>query len=65
MKKLTLDHLRVDSFATLDSAARTRGTVAGYQSAQCTVGFGCPDSYGGTCWVTCYETCYCETVFEC
>jgi|GEM_PF-1250223 len=65
MKKLTLDHLRVDSFATVGSAATTRGTVAGYQTAQCTVGYGCPESYGGTCWMTCFETCPCSEGPDC
>jgi hypothetical protein len=63
MKKLRLDSLAVDSFATTDGIHAMRGTVAGY-SAQCTI-YGCPISYGGTCWITCGDSCYCETVFEC
>jgi hypothetical protein len=47
MKKLQLDTLKVDSFATTDGLDTIRGTVAGY-SAQCTL-LNCPVSYGGTC----------------
>jgi hypothetical protein len=57
MKKLSLDTLRVDTFATTSEIAALRGTVAAY-SAQCTVR-DCPESYGGTCWITCFETCPC------
>lgn len=60
MKKLRLDALKVDGFATTAPVKPLRGTVAAYQSAQCTV-FDCPISYGGTCWVTCWESCYCDT----
>ena len=65
MKKLRLDNLKVDSFTTTAGIEAVRGTVAAHQTAQCTEGYGCPDSYGGTCWVTCWNSCYCETVFEC
>ena len=47
MKKLQLDSLQVDSFATVDAVEEMRGTVAAY-SAQCTL-INCPVSYGGTC----------------
>jgi hypothetical protein len=57
MQKLRLDSLTVDSFSTTTGAMEVRGTVAGY-SAQCTVR-DCPVSYGGTCWITCFETCPC------
>ena len=60
MKKLNLDGLKVDTFATTDGIDGVRGTVAGYQSAQCTL-LNCPVSYGGTCYVTCRQSCYCET----
>jgi hypothetical protein len=64
MKKFNLDGLKVDSFATTATLPRDRGTVAGH--AALNTGFtACPISYGGTCWVTCAESCYCETVFEC
>lgn len=59
MKKLNLDGLRVDSFATASDVASIRGTVLG-MSATCAI------SYNGTCYVTCYMTCFetcegCET----
>jgi hypothetical protein len=43
MKKLRLDSLRIDSFATTSRAVprMTTGSPA------------CPISYGGTCWITC------------
>jgi hypothetical protein len=59
MKKLRLDTLRVDSFATTGDIDAVRGTVAAY-SAQCTI-INCPISYGGTCHVTCWDSCYCDT----
>ena len=60
MKKLRLDTLKVDGFATTAPIGAVRGTVVAHQSAQCTV-INCPVSYGGTCWVTCYDSCYCDT----
>lgn len=63
MKKLKLDSLAVDSFATTDRIDSTRGTVVAH-SAQCTI-YDCPVSYGGTCWISCWDSCYCETQFEC
>jgi len=57
MKKLSLDTLRVETFATASDLGAVRGTVAAH-SAQCTV-LNCPVSYGGTCWITCFETCPC------
>jgi hypothetical protein len=59
MKKLRLDTLRVDSFATTADIDAVRGTVAAY-SARCTL-IDCPISYGGTCYVTCWDSCYCDT----
>lgn len=47
MKKLQLDSLAVESFATSDGIDSMRGTVVGY-SAKCTI-INCPVSYGGTC----------------
>jgi hypothetical protein len=52
MKKLHLEALKVDGFATTPRIGAVRGTVAGYQSAQCTL-YNCPISYGGTCVITC------------
>jgi hypothetical protein len=51
MKKLHLDGLKVDSFATTDGIDAVRGTVAAY-SAKCTI-INCPYSYGGTCVISC------------
>jgi len=56
MKKLHLDTLAVDSFATAAVATRLRGTVAAHQTAQY-----CPDSWDGTCWISCWDSCQCET----
>jgi len=61
MKKLSLDHLAVDSFATSPSAPRVRGTVAAREDTgigTCTNDTeGCPVSWEGTCHLTCFETC--------
>ena len=56
MKKLQLDSLTVDSFATTDGIGGIRGTVAGY-SAQCTI-IGCPVSHRVTCEISCQS---CDT----
>jgi hypothetical protein len=56
MKKLQLDALAVESFATTDAMDPIRGTVAAH-SAKCTI-FNCPYSYGGTCVVTGCQPCY-------
>jgi hypothetical protein len=64
MKKLQLDSLSVDSFATTADAAtvaKLRGTVAGHATGQCSAVYGCVESVGGTCWVTCFDSCSCET----
>jgi len=55
MKKLSLDALRVDSFATTPEAATLRGTVAAF-SAQCTV-VSCIASHRITCEISCGGTC--------
>lgn len=55
MKKLSLDTLRVDTFATTPEIATLRGTVAAY-SAQCTV-VGCIASHRVTCEISCNGTC--------
>ena len=47
MKKLQLDTLAVESFATTSDIDSMRGTVAGY-SAQCTI-IGCAASHRVTC----------------
>lgn len=50
MKKLNLDGLRVDSFATSDDESPARGTVLGAMNT----GTGaCPISYNGTCVISC------------
>jgi len=60
MKKLRLESLRVDSFATTSAAGTGRGTVLARNT-----GFtACPISWNGTCYVTCYMTCF-ETCEEC
>jgi hypothetical protein len=64
MKKLHLDGLKVDSFTTTRDAGDARGTVAAHATGQCTYR-DCPYSWDGTCWVTCWDSCYCETEFEC
>lgn len=61
MKKLRLEALAVDSFATTAVAAKLRGTVAAHNTAQCSAVYGCVESVGGTCWVTCFDSCACET----
>jgi hypothetical protein len=52
MKKLRLDSLTVESFATAAPSAGARGTVLAHRTASW-----CPESWDGTCWVTCWETC--------
>jgi len=61
MKKLRLDSLAVDSFATTAMAAKLRGTIAGHDTGQCSAVYGCVESVGGTCWITCWDSCPCET----
>ena len=61
MKKLRLDALKVDTFATTPAIEPVRGTVAAHNTAQCSAVYGCVESIGGTCWVTCFDSCYCET----
>ena len=50
MKKLQLDSLAVESFATTDGIDAMRGTVAGYVRPTL---IECPYSYGGTCAISC------------
>ena len=52
MKKLQLDDLKVDSFATTTGGGDTRGTVAAHDAAPDTF-LQCPYSYGGTCVISC------------
>ncbi len=61
MKKLQLDLLAVESFITTAVATKLRGTVAGHDTAQCSAVYGCVESVGGTCWITCLDSCLCET----
>ena len=56
MKKLTLEDLAVDSFATTPAAGSARGTVLGHAVTH-TCDAGCPLSYGGTCVITCSNGC--------
>jgi hypothetical protein len=56
MKKLQLDGLKVDSFATTAGIDAVRGTVVGHDRTQ-TCDAGCPLSYGGTCVITCAAGC--------
>ncbi|SOD03089.1 hypothetical protein SAMN05216486_10813 [bacterium JGI 053] len=63
MKKLHLDGLKVDSFATAPRSPAVRGTVAG---REIDTNLHCPDSYNGTCWVTCWDSCQCDSsVYVC
>ena len=57
MKKLHLDGLAVESFATTAPLATRRGTVAARSLPELRTASGCPDSWDGTCYVTCWETC--------
>lgn len=47
---LRLDDLKIDSFATTADRIARPGTVVGYQ--QRTLG-PCPESWNGTCYITC------------
>ena len=59
MKKLQLDRLKVDSFATTNGIAAIRGTIAGYATSRCNTLADCPYSYGGTCAISCRP---CDTI---
>ena len=61
-KKLRLDSLAIDSFTTIARAGGIRGTVAG---REIDTNLHCPDSWGGTCWITCWETCPCTGGPDC
>jgi hypothetical protein len=65
MKKLNLDSLAVESFATSSAAVPARGTVAGHEAAFRGFSATCRVSWDGTCYITCGDTCFCETVYEC
>lgn len=56
MRKLRLDTLKVESFATTDGGRAARGTVAAQEAP--TTPFQCPYSNGGTCVVTGCLPCY-------
>jgi hypothetical protein len=58
VKKLRLDDLSVESFATSPAAPARGGTV---HANEIDTLAHCPVSYGGTCWITCRETCGCDT----
>jgi hypothetical protein len=51
MKKLQLDDLKVDSFATTAEDGDARGTVAAHAAPDTFLN--CPYSYGGTCVISC------------
>ena len=57
MKKLKLDNLTVESFAT-SPVQNGRGTVHAFERTL----QGCPDSWAGTCWMTCWETCTADSL---
>jgi hypothetical protein len=50
MKKLELDALAVDTFATTAETSVVRGTVLGQELGTLR---GCPVSWNGTCSITC------------
>jgi len=56
MKKLRIETLQVESFHPAREPDPARGTVVG---AEIDTTLHCPDSYGGTCWITCFDTCPC------
>jgi hypothetical protein len=60
MTKLKLENLAVESFTT-SAPSDERGTVHAFENTV----QGCPDSYGGTCWLSCWETCGCDTETFC
>ena len=62
MKKLNLDALKVDTFATTDAIDTIRGTVNGREMVIKTPS-SCPQSWNGTCWITCWDSCPCDTNF--
>jgi len=52
MQKLSLDTLRVETFATTSGTLSARGTVLGQEMVAKSLA-GCPVSFGGTCWISC------------
>jgi hypothetical protein len=64
VQKLRLEALTVDGFATTATAPGLRGTVAGHATGQCSAVYGCNESQGGTCWISCLDTCQCETAVD-
>jgi hypothetical protein len=64
MKKLSLDTLRVETFATTSATLSAHGTVLGQEMVAKSLA-GCPVSYGGTCYITCAETCPCTDSPRC
>lgn len=57
MKKLRLESLQVESFATTAPVAPARGTVLGRERTASN----CPESWDGTCWITCAN---CESNYD-
>ncbi|MDB4951548.1 MAG: hypothetical protein JWM27_4197 [Gemmatimonadetes bacterium] len=58
MRKLHLDDLAIESFATTPDSLAGSGTVHGQEDRTAS---GCPESWNGTCWITCWDSCGCET----
>ena len=52
MKKLSLDTLCVETFATTPATLSAPGTVLGQEMMAQSLP-GCPVSFGGTCYITC------------
>ncbi len=59
MKKLNLDGLNVESFDTSARVPPARGTVAAHGLAMRTMSM-CPESWNGTCYITCATCQTCE-----
>ncbi|HET6765205.1 MAG TPA: hypothetical protein VFH27_16075 [Longimicrobiaceae bacterium] len=56
MKKRKLENLTVESFATVPPPPEQ-----GIANADGFTFPGCPESYWGTCWMTDFQTCDCDT----
>lgn len=55
--RLTLDELQVQSFATTENDAQSRGTVRGHDAPT--------DAVEDTCWASCNWSCGCSDSCEC
>lgn len=64
--KLTLEHLAVESFASVEPAADARGTVRGQQDTENETCAGYTCVYVHTClhWHTCYMDCTMDCSFR-